>query len=48
MFDVRFVQHFPIGDGVVVARLITLAEFIYEATLRIPSEKARIVVGNFL
>ena len=46
MLELDFVQHFPIGNGVVIAGFMPLAEFVGKSALCIPGEKAAVVVAD--
>src|ERR1700752_3394921 len=48
MLKVDLVQHFPVGDGVVVTGVVSLAQLVGEAALRVPANQPRIVVGALL
>ena len=46
--QVRLVQDLPVGNRVVMARLVPLPQLVGEAALRVPGEEARVVVRHLL
>ena len=48
VFEIDFVEHFPISDFVVMSRRMILAKFIGESTTGIPTDEACIVIPQFM
>src|SRR5688572_9095972 len=47
VFQVGFVQHFPVRDLVAVPRFMVMAPFIGKAAPGVPADQPAVVVGQF-
>jgi hypothetical protein len=48
VFGLDFVEDLPVRDPVVIAGFVAHAEFVDEATLRIPTNQAGVVAGDIV
>jgi hypothetical protein len=46
VLELDFVQHLPVGNGIVIAGLVSFAGFVGKSALRVPGEKTAVVVAN--
>src|SRR6266576_6868357 len=48
MFEIHFVQNFPVGNRIVITRLVPFSVFVCKSTFRVPRQESRIIVRNFV
>src|SRR5947199_10805774 len=48
MLEVHFIENFPVGNRIVITRLVLLSVLVLKSTFGVPSQESCIVVRNFL